>query len=60
MKERKYNHDIGTTAGCILRLLEGSYDDILPHGVKADACFGSIRTAMSVAAKGHEGVFQVK
>ncbi len=32
----------------------------LPYGVKPDAWFGSIRTAMSVAAKGHEGMFQVK
>jgi hypothetical protein len=60
MKERKYNRDIGATAGCTLRLLEGSFDDGLPHGIKADAWFGSVRTAMSVAAKGHEGVFQVK
>ncbi len=60
MKERKYNRDTGGTAGCTLCLLEVSFDDGLPHGVKADAWFGSVRTAMSVAVKDHEGVLQLK
>jgi hypothetical protein len=54
-KEKQYNREISATAGCIIRILESSHDDGLPHGVKADAWFGSIRAAMSVATKGHEG-----
>jgi len=40
--------------------LEASHDDGLSHGLKGDACFSSVWAAMSLAAKGHEGVFQVK
>ncbi len=59
MKERKHNHDIGATPECTLCLLKGSFDDGLPHGVKADAWFGPVRTAFSVAAKGREEYFKL-
>jgi hypothetical protein len=31
-----------------------------PHGIRADAWFGSIRTASKVSRRGHRGMFQVK
>ena len=59
-KEKQYNREISATAGCIIRILESSHDDGLPHGVKTYAWFGSICATMIVATKDHEGVFQVK
>jgi hypothetical protein len=62
MKEKKYNGDIGTTIGCTLCLLEDSIaeDETYSHGICGDAWFGSVRMAIEMGIRGHEGVFQVK
>jgi hypothetical protein len=59
MKERKCNCELGATAGCTLHMMERSFDDGFPHGVKANAWLGFIRTTMPVAAKGHQGWFKL-
>ena len=62
MKNHKHNAAMGATAGCTLRLLEGSTNgDLLEgHGMKGDAWFGSVRTAMEIGARGGQAVLQVK
>ena len=62
MKNLPHNATMGATAGCTLRLLEGSNNGscIDGHGIKGDAWFGSVRTAMEIGARGGEAVLQVK
>jgi len=64
MKNSQFNAQVGATTGCTLRLL---LNTILPpeqqgtkHGIRADAWFGSVRTATEVGLHGHNGVFQIK
>jgi|LakMenEpi03Aug12_release.lakeMendotaPanAssembly.Ray.scaffolds.fasta_scaffold205777_1 hypothetical protein len=62
MKDMLFNRQIGATAGCTVRALLGT---IPPEatgrfGIRADAWFGSVRTANEIGIRGHEGVFQVK
>ncbi len=62
MKSKRFNQEVGATAGCTLRLvLEGiPIESDQSHGIRADAWFGSIRTASENSRHGHEGMFQDK
>jgi len=63
MKTQKFNSDVGATAGCTLRLLLNTIPHekgSIKHGIRADAWFGSVKTASEVSRRGHEAVFQVK
>ena len=61
MKDAKYNSSMGATAGCTLRLLEGSCGiGSNGNGMKGDAWFGSVRAAMEIGVRGHECILQVK
>jgi len=62
MKNKKFHQEVGATASCTLRLLLETVpiESDAPHGIRADAWFGSVRTASEVARRGHEGIFQVK
>ena len=63
MMDKKYNMTIGATAGCTLRLAEDTIaeDDIgMTHGIRADAWFGSVKTASELAIRGFECVLQIK
>jgi len=62
MKAATFNGEVGATAGCIVRCLLGIFSpqDEWKHGIRADAWFGSIKTANEVALRGHKAVFQVK
>ncbi len=62
MKSAMFNSEVGATAGCTLRGLLGviAPQDERKHGIRADAWFGSVKTANEVGLRGHEAVFQVK
>ena len=63
MKSQQFNQQVGATAGCTLRLLLGTIPhDAGPskHGIRADAWFGSIKTANEVGLRGHDAVLQIK
>ena len=63
MKTKKFNSEVGATAGCTLQLLLDTIhpeDQGVRHGIRADAWFKSVKTASEVSRRGHEGVFQVK
>ena len=63
MRSKEFNSQVGATAGCTLRLLLGTIPkDIDPykHGIRADAWFGSIKTANEIGLRGHDAVLQIK
>jgi len=63
MKTKKFNAEVGATAGCTLRLLLDSIteeDKGMKHGICGDAWFGSVQVASDIARRGHEAVFQIK
>jgi hypothetical protein len=63
MKSKEFNLQVGATAGCTFRLLLGTIpEDTNPykHGIRADAWFGSIKTANEIGLKGHDAVLQIK
>ena len=61
MRGARHNGSLGATAGCTLRLLEGAAGIASTgHGIKGDAWFGSVRTAMEIGVRGNEAVLQVK
>jgi hypothetical protein len=62
MKSKRFNQEVGATAGCTLRLLLEAIpiESDRSHGICADAWFGSIRTASEGSRHGHKGMFQVK
>jgi hypothetical protein len=52
MKTKKFNLDVGATAGCTLRLLLETIPPELQgvrHGIHADAWFRSVNTASEVS-----------
>jgi len=65
MKPSQFNNAIGT-AGCTSRsLLEAipnqeNQEKDTKFGIRGDAWFGSVRAAIEVGIRGHEGVFQIK
>jgi hypothetical protein len=49
MKSQQFNKEVGATAGCTLRLLLNTillHIAGVKHGIRGDAWFGSIQTAM--------------
>jgi hypothetical protein len=63
MKTKKFNAEVGATAGCTLRLLLDSIteeDKGMKHCIRGDAWFGSVQVASEIARRGHEAVFQIK
>ncbi len=61
MKNQQFNQEVGATAGCMLRLLLDTIpEDIsLKQGIRADAWFGSVKTANEIGLRGHEAVLQI-
>jgi len=57
MKDKRFNKDFGTTAGCTVRLMEACSEST---GIKGDAWFGSVTAVSELALRGFEGVMQVK
>lgn len=57
MKDKRFNKDLGTTAGCTVRLMEACSEST---GIKGDAWFGSVTAVSELALRGFEGVMQVK
>ena len=59
MKDAQHNHTLGATAGCSL---EGSAGvDSTGHGLRGDAWFGSMKTAIEIGiCSSNEAVLQVK
>jgi hypothetical protein len=63
MKTMQFNQQLGATTGCTLRLLLDTIPgdmNIMRHGMREDAWFGSIWTANEVGLRAREGVFQIK
>ncbi len=62
MKNHTHNAAMGATAGCTLRLLEEYMlgDPLERHGIKGDAWFGTVSTAMEIGECGEQAVLQVK
>ena len=61
MKDAQHNHTLGVTTGCSLCLLEGSTGvGSTGHGLRGDAWFSSMKTAMEIGICGNEAVVQVK
>jgi len=63
MRSEEFNSQVGATAGCTLRLLLGTIPkdaDPYKHGIRADAWFGSIKTANEIGLRGHDAVLQIK
>jgi hypothetical protein len=63
MKNSQFNAQVGATTGCTLRLLLNTIppeQQGTKHGIRANAWFGSIRTATEVGLCGYDGVFQIK
>jgi hypothetical protein len=63
MRSEEFNLQVGATAGCTLRLLPGTIPkdaDPYKHGIRADAWFGSIKTANEIGLRGHDAVLQIK
>ena len=58
MKDAQHNHTLGATAGCSL---EGSAGvDSTGHGLRGDAWFSSVKTAMEIGIYGNEAVVEVE
>ena len=57
MKAKRLNKELGTTAGCTVRLMEACTKSI---GIKGDTWFGSITAVSELALRGFEAVMQVK
>ena len=63
MKNQRLNNILGATAGCTVRMFEGSIgtqDANVGHGIKGDAWFGSVRAAAALGFRGHQAVMQLK
>jgi len=61
MRDALHSHTFGMTAGCPLHLLEGSAGiSSTGCGLRGDAWFGSMKTAMEIGICGSEAVLQVK
>ena len=61
---QQLNNTLGATAGYTVRLLEGSIShpntDAGSHGIKGDAWFGIMKSALVIGFRGHQVVLQVK
>ncbi len=63
MGSKEFNSQVGATAECTLRLFLGTIPkdaDPYKHGIRADAWFGSIKTANEIGLRGHDAVLQIK
>jgi hypothetical protein len=57
MTDKRLNKDLGTTAGCTVKVMEACSEC---KGIKGDAWFGSVAAVPELALHGFEGVMQVK
>ena len=59
---QRHCDELGATAACTLRLMEEvQRDDVRTGaGLRADAWFGSVKSAVALAKKGYKAVLQVK
>jgi len=57
MTDKRLNKDLGTTAGCAIKVMEACSEC---KGIKGDAWFGSVAAVPELALHGFEGVMQVK
>ena len=62
MRMQRHCDELGATAACTLRLMEEvQRDDVRTGaGLRADAWFGSVKSAVALAKKGYKAVLQVK